>query len=128
MTTNGADHLPRWRFLVDENLPRSLASDLRTAGYEAEHVTAIGLAGAPDPDVFAHAQTHDEALITGDWEFAGLRVYPPPQHGLIIVEAPNTMLVDARKAVILRGLASLAGQSLAGALIIVRADRVRVRH
>jgi predicted nuclease of predicted toxin-antitoxin system len=45
-----------WRFLVDENLPRSLASELAARGYAAEHVYDIGLGGAKNPAVFAHAQ------------------------------------------------------------------------
>jgi len=36
------------RLLVDEALPRSLASHLREAGHEAEYVLDLGLRGQPD--------------------------------------------------------------------------------
>jgi hypothetical protein len=46
----------KWRFLVDENLPRLLAERLRTETYVVEHVVEIGLRGHTDADVYAYAQ------------------------------------------------------------------------
>lgn len=119
---------PVWRFLVDENLPRSLAPDMRSAGYVAQHVYDVGMQGAKDPVVYAYAQAQRMAIITGDKDFSNIRVYPPPHAGLIIVEVPDTMLPDTRKRIILRQLATLQGQTLENALVIIEAGRVRVRR
>ena len=43
--------LPSASFLVDENLPESLAQDLQAVGYSAEHVFAVGLRGKDDDEV-----------------------------------------------------------------------------
>lgn len=43
------------RFLVDADLPRSLARHLRTAGFEAEDVRDIGMRKSPDDDIFTYA-------------------------------------------------------------------------
>jgi len=43
------------RFLVDEDMPRSTAVALRTAGYTADDVRDVGLRGQRDADIFAHA-------------------------------------------------------------------------
>ncbi len=44
-----------WAFLVDENLPLSLAAELRALGHSAEHVRNAGMGGAKDPAVYAYA-------------------------------------------------------------------------
>jgi predicted nuclease of predicted toxin-antitoxin system len=73
-----------WRFLVDENLPRSLVVDLLALGHEAMHVNDIWRRGAKDPDVWALAQASmvELTLITGDKDFANILAYPPPHAGL----------------------------------------------
>jgi predicted nuclease of predicted toxin-antitoxin system len=40
------------RFLVDAQLPSALVGLLREHGHEAEHVTEIGPADAPDRDIW----------------------------------------------------------------------------
>ena len=119
-----------WRFLVDENLPRSLVVDLIALGHVAAHVSDVGLRGAKDPDVWALAQasTVELTLITGDKDFATILAYPPPHAGIIVVEVPDIMPPDQRKQLILRQLATMAGQSLANTLVILEPGRVRIRR
>jgi predicted nuclease of predicted toxin-antitoxin system len=117
-----------WRFLVDEDLPRSLASDLAAQGQIAEHVYDIGIGGAKDPAVYAWAQAQRATIITGDKDFSDLRAYPPPHAGIIVVDVPDTMLPDARKQLILCHLAALAGQSFGNTLVIIESSRVRIRR
>ena len=52
----------------------------------------------------------------------------PPHAGIIVVEVPDTMPPDQRKQLILRQLATLAGQSLADTLVILEPGRVRIRR
>lgn len=92
----GASPSSQWRFLVDENLPRSLVSELIALGHVAEHVYEINLGGAKDPTVYAHAQTHNLTIITGDKDFRDARTYAPPHSGIVVVEVADTMPPDAR--------------------------------
>jgi predicted nuclease of predicted toxin-antitoxin system len=117
-----------WAFLVDENLPRSLAGDLRALGYSAEHVRDAGIGGAKDPAVYAYAQSHSLTIITGDKDFSDIRAFPPPHAGIVVVEVPDTMLPAQRIDLIVRQLSTLAGQSLRNALVIVEPTRLRVRR
>lgn len=61
MTPNGdmsaapAQPSSAWAFLIDENLPLSLAAELRALGHSAEHVRDAGMGGAKDPAVYAYA-------------------------------------------------------------------------
>jgi predicted nuclease of predicted toxin-antitoxin system len=117
-----------WRFLVDENLPRSLASDLVALGHFAEHVYDIGIGGAKDPAVFAYAQSQQLTILTGDKDFSNIRVYTPPHAGIIVVEIPDVMPPESRKQLILRQLSTLTGQTLDNLLVIIEPNRVRVRR
>ena len=63
----------RLRFLVDAQLPPALARWLEQQGHEAEHVYDIGLASAPDRDIWNHAARHDAAIVTKDEDFVAFR-------------------------------------------------------
>jgi len=60
------------RFLVDEDLPRSLAPSLAAAGLSAEDVRDHGLRGRPGDDVFAYAAAHGFAILSGDLGFGNI--------------------------------------------------------
>ena len=113
---------------MDENLPRSLVSDLLARGYAAVHVYDLGMRGAKDPAVWAFAQGSTLTLHTGDKDFANILVYPPPHAGILVVEVPDTMPPEQRKQLILRQLATIAGQALADTLVILEPSRVRIRR
>jgi hypothetical protein len=54
----------RWRFSVDENLPRELAARLRAVGYGTEHVIDVGRRGHSDAGVYAYAQAEGATVVT----------------------------------------------------------------
>jgi len=58
------------KFLIDAQLPPALAHWLHEAGHAAQHVYEIGLGEAVDSAIWRHAQTHDQAIITKDEDFA----------------------------------------------------------
>lgn len=60
------------RFLVDAQLPPALARLLQEHGHQAEHVTEIGPANAPDRDLWAFALEHQAVLVTKDEDFAAM--------------------------------------------------------
>ncbi len=120
--------VPQWRFLVDENLPRSLAVDLQALDYTAEHVYDIQMGGAKDPAVYAYAQSQHAIIVTGDKDFSNVLAYAPPHAGIVVVEVPDSLPPDARKRVILRELAALGGQSLENTLVIIEVGRARIRR
>lgn len=60
------------RFLVDAQLPPALARLLRDHGHDAEHVTEIGPADAPDRDIWRYALEHGAVIVTKDEDFADM--------------------------------------------------------
>jgi predicted nuclease of predicted toxin-antitoxin system len=55
--------------LLDQGLPRSLASLLRQEGYDAVHVGEKQLATASDASIIEYAKESDRAVITHDADF-----------------------------------------------------------
>ena len=118
-----------WEFLVDEDMPRSMAPYLRHAGFLANDVRDVGLSGHSDGDIFAHAQADGSILITSDLGFANVLSFPPGMHaGIIVMRVPNELPTEQVNQQLGRALEELSGQQLAGLLIIVEIGRIRVRR
>ncbi|HOF86667.1 MAG TPA: DUF5615 family PIN-like protein [Armatimonadota bacterium] len=68
------------KLLFDQNLSPRLAIRLNAVFPDSTHVSQIGLAAAPDVDVWEYARRHDYVLISKDADFSEmslLRGYPP---------------------------------------------------
>jgi hypothetical protein len=117
------------RFLIDADLPRPTADLVRSFGHEATDVRAIGLGGAPDDRIAAHAKNHGLCLLTGDFDFADIRDYPPEEYaGLVVFVFPD----DANRDIILNLIQAFFKEQavlekLPGRLAIAEPGRVRLR-
>jgi predicted nuclease of predicted toxin-antitoxin system len=115
-------------FLVDEDLPRSLARRLRDEGWDAQDVRDVGLRGQPDSAVFSFAQRERRALITGDGGFGNLLAFPLGSHGGVVVTAfPNEFPVPALNDAVVAALRAVEIERLDGALLVVEPGRLRLR-
>jgi len=116
-----------WSFLVDEDLPRSLAYTLRAAGYAALDVRDSTLAENTDAATYAFAQANGHALITADGTFANTLRYPlGAHHGIVVVRLPIDLAAPHVAQPVLNGLGALAGQSLEGVLLVIEPGRLRL--
>jgi predicted nuclease of predicted toxin-antitoxin system len=61
------------RFLVDAQLPPSLARALNKAGHNAKHVSAAALLSATDAKIWKYAKKEKRAIVTKDQDFAAFR-------------------------------------------------------
>jgi Domain of unknown function (DUF5615) len=52
------------KLLLDEMYPPALATALQEAGIDAVTIIEFGMAGTPDPDVFAYCVVNDRAVLT----------------------------------------------------------------
>ncbi len=117
------------RFLLDADLPRSTAGVVRKHGHDAIDVRDIGLRTAKDSQIAAHALREGLCLITGDFDFADIRNYPPENYpGIVVLELPN----NATARLINSLLDQLLSQrdlliELPGKLAVVAPGRVRLR-
>jgi predicted nuclease of predicted toxin-antitoxin system len=77
-------------FLVDENMPRTLAPQILALGFEVQDVRDIGLTGHPDPEVMEAAIATDAIIITRDRGFADPRAWAESfTAGVIFVHLPS---------------------------------------
>jgi predicted nuclease of predicted toxin-antitoxin system len=74
------------RFLIDENLSPLLARHLRfTLGFDAAHVSEVGLVGASDTAVLAHAIAEHRVVMTSNGQdFRKLGERHPRHPGLAV--------------------------------------------
>jgi predicted nuclease of predicted toxin-antitoxin system len=118
------------RFLIDEDLPRSMDALLQRYGHEAVDVRDVGLRGAKDSQIASYAQSEGLCLVTGDLDFSDIRNYPPREYtGLIILKLPRR----ASASFILNLLESFLEREalvaqIPGKLAIVEAGRARIRR
>lgn len=115
-------------FLIDENLPHTLATRLIEAGYVADHILGLGLRGSTDQEVFRFAQQRGSVIVTSDVGFGDIRQYPPPHGGLIVARLPDTLPIARRVEIILTGIAAVANEPLQNKVVTVEVGRVRIRH
>ena len=118
-----------WRFLVDEDVSRSITRSLEAAGYDTEDVRDVGLRAHSDQDVFLYARKRGAILITADKGFANTFRFPlGTHHGIIVVRIPDELPTEVVTRELLRALDELAGEDLNGTLAIVELGRVRIRR
>jgi predicted nuclease of predicted toxin-antitoxin system len=118
-----------WKFLIDEDMPRSMGFALRQAGHSAEDVRDVGLRGHSDQEVFQYAQAQDAVLVTADKGFSNVVRFPLGTHaGMVVVRVPDELPAPRVNQEVLRALEGLEGEDLAGLLMIVEVGRTRVRR
>jgi hypothetical protein len=69
------------RFLVDANLPLSVAPRIRALRHEATDVREIAMGNADDGVIARHARENAFCLITRDKDFGDIRNYPTGDYG-----------------------------------------------
>lgn len=115
-------------FLVDENMPRSLAPEIAALGHTVQDVRDVGLRGRPDEEVFATAVAAKAIIITRDQGFKVVKRWPREfTAGVIAVELPDDTPVSAINAKIVHLLRHRLPQSLQGALTVVERRRALSR-
>jgi predicted nuclease of predicted toxin-antitoxin system len=113
--------------LLDAGLPRSAAADLRSDGWDVQHVTDLGLGATKDEDILAAAERDGRAIVTLDHDFPHLlflEAAATPSVILLRVEG-----LDRRTAVeLLRSLLPQVDEELrSGAIVSVDWSGARVR-
>ena len=116
------------RFLVDEDVPRSTARVLKSAGFDAIDVRDVGLRGSSDKDIFEYSQREERILVSCDLGFANTLTFPPAQNqGIIVVRIPDSISITRFNQELLQAISEL-GERLQHHLAIVEIGRVRLRN
>lgn len=115
-------------FLVDENMPRSLAPDIGALGFAVQDVRDIGLRGKPDSEVFNVALASDSIIITRDRGFTDERSWPAGfTAGVIFVNLPDKSSANEINGKVTTLLTNRLPVSLLGAVTYVEQHRALSR-
>lgn len=114
-------------FLLDENLPPSLALKLKALGYNARHVAEIGYINTDDYKILLLAEQSGEIILTHDTDYGtllALHKMSTPSVILFRLEQLNTqILYDLLEA----NLDNLKEDLIAGAIIVIEEVGIRIR-
>lgn len=111
-------------FLVDENMPRSLAAKIAELGFPVQDVRDIGLTGHPDEEVMQAAILADAIIITANRRFADPRTWPEEfTTGVIFITLPEGTSTKTVTAKILDLIQNRLPNSLLGAYTTVELGR-----
>ena len=117
------------KFILDENLPLSLKSIFAKHSHTTEHVTDVGLRGAPDETIAQYAQKNKSILVTKDLDFGNLMVYPIGSHyGVLILRLPHYFTKEQSAKMVDDFLDKNPSDILVGAITIIEAGRFRMRR
>lgn len=116
------------RVKLDENLSRFLKLNLQRLGHDVETVGEEGLLSRPDVEVAAFAASERRMLLTLDLDFSDARTYPPGSHPGIVLFRPGSMGPLTVNAFVEVFVEATNLDDLAGCLVVVDPDRVRVRR
>ena len=85
---------------LDENMPATLADQLRRLGHDVHTVPEESLAGRSDPTIWAVTQNEQRFLITQDLDFSDARQFAPGTHaGILLVRLRNPGRIALLQAV-----------------------------
>ena len=117
------------KFLVDQNRSPRLAQLLCEAGHDAVHTLDIGLEAAEDRDVLDRARSEQRIVISGDTDFGALLALARESSPSVILFRQRTRRrAELQASALLRNLDSIADALVAGAVVIIEDDRIRVRR
>lgn len=115
-------------FLIDENMPRSLAARIAALGFAVQDVRDAGLRGHSDDEVFDAAVAANAIIITRDRGFTVEKNWPQAfTAGVIFVNLPDNSAAAEINAKIITLISKRAPESLLGAITIVELHRALSR-
>ena len=117
------------KFLIDNNLSPLLAESLKAAGHDAVHLRDLGMQAEPDPAVLQRAQVEERVLVSADTDFGGLlsRSHATGPSVLLIRRLAGRRAAE-QSAIILANLDQVAEDLIAGAVVVIGDDWIRIRR
>ena len=117
------------RLLIDAALSPLVARELRDSGYDAVHVCDRGMVSARDSEIVALAELEDRIIISADTDFGTLlTLRQQTKPSFILLKRDIERRPHLQVEVLLRELPSLQEPLAAGAIVVITADRIRIRR
>lgn len=114
--------------ILDHCVPQRYLRLLQAWGYDAHLMTEHIPRDAPDSEVIALAVKLDAILLTVDLDFANILDYPPSEYQGIVVLRYSIEDESQIDQTLKAAMADLYREGLRGVLVVVSAERYRIRH
>ncbi|MCK9897500.1 DUF5615 family PIN-like protein [Frankia sp. AgB32] len=116
------------RVLVDANLSPRVAVALQKDGYDSCHVTDVGLGTASDVDIVDWATENEHVIVSSDSDFGVILARERRKApSFVLLRHLNDLTPDQQADLLVANLPQTEGELLAGAVVTLLRDRVRVR-
>jgi predicted nuclease of predicted toxin-antitoxin system len=116
------------KLLVDANLSPRLVSLLTRAGHDVSHVFDLGMGEADDETILARALIEERAVVTADTDFVTMLALTGAElPSVVLVRRDTGRRVAAVASLLLANVGPLEAEIRKGCIVVVEADRVRVR-
>jgi predicted nuclease of predicted toxin-antitoxin system len=116
------------RLLLDQGLPRSTTALLTQAGWDAVHVSEIGMSRSEDADILRRARTEARVCVTLDADFHSL-LATSGENGPSVIRIRKEGLDANALAALLHNIWSGIEDALkSGAMVTVTDRSVRIRR
>ena len=116
------------RLLIDANLSPRVAATLRDAGHQAVHVADIGMLGASDDAILAHAAGAGQVIVSADTDLGELlAVAGAARPSVVLRRSADHLTPDQQAVLLVANLPAVTAELDAGAVVSIARGRLRVR-
>jgi len=116
------------KFLIDECISARVVPLLAGAGHDVVHVEDRGLAGHVDHEVLELARVEGRIVVSADTDFGEILASSGASLPSLILLRQGNRSPQHRTATLLANLDEVAGDLIAGAVVVLTDDRIRVRR
>ena len=116
------------KFLLDENIPPSLAKLLQNEGYEARHVKTVGLGETLDMKIVEFTEQTGEIILTHDLDFGGLMALSGKIKPSIILFRFQPVTINDYIITLHQYLSLLKPDLESGAFVVIDDSNIRIRN
>jgi predicted nuclease of predicted toxin-antitoxin system len=114
------------KFLLDENISKTVTRHLRDAGFDVVHILEIMFQGKPDEAIINRAIEENRIIITHDKDFGNLLRFPLQQHNGVIMMRFHNQIPRNTAAHLLDFLSKNKSLQLQSRLVILRESGWRI--
>lgn len=119
--------MTRIKFLVDMNLPRTLAVLLNQSGYPCRHVGDIGLFQATDEEILEEARLSGEVILTHDTDYGKILAFSGETAPSVIIFRFQARQPEVFVRRLLKDLPQIRSDLEKGAIVVLEPKITRVR-
>lgn len=115
-------------FLIDENLPPTLAPFIQRLGYSARHVVDTGHINTDDLVILEFAEQSGEIILTHDTDFGTLLALHKKKRPSVILFRLEPINISILKEILEANLPMLEESLIEGSIVVIEVNGIRFRR